>query len=97
MIYRRKELEKLTRQLGYDNSLNQPSQKEELPKKFLKAIEENYKNKEINYDDLFVIFGYGNLKPESFGYEMDNSLSDEAKKFMEQLNQELGSGNFGEE
>lgn len=90
-------LEKLTRNLGYDNSLNQPSKKEELPKKFLKAIEENYKDNSINYDDLFVIFGYGNLSPESFGYEKENSLSDEAKKFMEQLDQELGSGNDGKE
>jgi len=63
----------------------------------LKAIEENYKDKSINYDDLLVIFGYGNLNPESFGYEKENSLSDEVKKFMEQLDQELGSGNDGKE
>ncbi|MFW6282357.1 MAG: ImmA/IrrE family metallo-endopeptidase [bacterium] len=97
IINEKKELEKITRKLGYDNNLNQPSKKEELPKKFLKAIEENYDNKEINYDDLIVIFGYGNLNPKSFGYEENNSLSNEAKKFVEQLDQELRSGNFGEE
>jgi Zn-dependent peptidase ImmA (M78 family) len=88
---------KLTKKLGFSNDLNVPSREVVLPRKFLKAIEENYKNKNITYDDLIVIFGYGNLKPEFFGYEEENSLSDEAKKFIRQIDEELGSGNVGKE
>ena len=88
---------KLTQKLGYNNKLNKPSKKVELPKKFLKAIEENYKNKKITYDDLVVIFGYGNLKPEFFGYEKENSLSDDTNEFISQIDKELGSGNDGKE
>ncbi|MEJ6949398.1 ImmA/IrrE family metallo-endopeptidase [Natronospora cellulosivora (SeqCode)] len=91
------ELEISTRRLGFNNNLNKPSKKETLPQKFLKAIKENYKDNKINYDDLLVVLGYGNLRPEKFGYEIDNSLSDEAKNFMEQLDKKLGSGNFGKE
>jgi len=88
---------KLTQKLGYNNILNKPSREVILPKKFLKAIEENFRNKRITYDDLIVIFGYGNLKPDYFGYETDDSLSDKAREFISQIDKELGSGSVGKE
>ena len=80
-----------TKKLGYSIELNAPSNKVQLPMKFLNAIEENYEKKEINYDDLMVIFGYCNQSPEEFGYKQDESLSDSALQFLEELNKELES------
>ncbi len=97
IVDEKENLLKLTQKLGYSNNLNEPSREVVLPKKFLKAIEENYKNKNITYDDLVVIFGYGNLKPEYFGYIEGNSLSDKAREFISQIDKELGSGNIGKE
>jgi hypothetical protein len=91
------ELIKLTKRLGYSDELNKPSFKVQLPKNFLKAIEENYKNNNISFDDLTVIFGYCNLEPGYFGYEEDEELSEDAKSLMEELNAQLGSDANGQE
>ena len=86
-----KEIKNITKKLGYSNELNEPSRAVHLPKRFLKAIEENYRNNKINYDDLIVVFGYCNLMPEDFGYEEDELLSEAAKSLLEKLNKQLGS------
>lgn len=48
-------------------------------------MEENHKLEKINYDDLYVIFSYCNLSPEHFNYNKDDSLSKEAKEFMDEI------------
>lgn len=83
------ELNIITKKLGYTLELNSPSNKVQLPMKFLLAVEENYENREINYDDLMVIFSYCNQSPEEFGYKQDDSLSDSALQFLNELNKEL--------
>jgi hypothetical protein len=48
----------LTKKLGYSNELNEPSKTITLPRKNLKAVDENYKNKDTSFDDLIVLFSY---------------------------------------
>lgn len=79
-----------TQKMGYTLELNEPSNEVKLPMKYLIALEENYENGAITYDDLTVIFGYCNQTPQNFGYQSDESLSDSALQFMDELNKELG-------
>lgn len=88
------ELSSLTKKLGYSNQLNEPSENVMLPREFLKAIEENYKNKDTSFDDLIVLFSYCDLEPKEFGYE-EEELTESAKAFMEKIKLQLGSENIG--
>lgn len=82
-------LSKLTQKLGFSNILNEPSKVVYLPKKLLKAVEENFKNGNTSYDDLIVLFSYCDLTPQDFGYEEDD-LSEDAKALEAKLRAELG-------
>ena len=85
------ELNIRTKKLGYSDELNCAANDVQLPKKFLLAVEENYERGLINYDDLVVIFSYCNMLPSHFGYKQDNSLSESALQFLNELNKELES------
>lgn len=78
-------LERLTKQLGYSNELNVPSEATFLLQKDLETIRKNYQNGATSYDDLVRIFSYLGCEPESFGYELDHELTEEAKEFMNSL------------
>ncbi|NPV44824.1 MAG: ImmA/IrrE family metallo-endopeptidase [Firmicutes bacterium] len=95
ILDKKNELAKLTQKIGYTNQLNEPSKAVHLPRKFLKAIEENFKNGNTTFDDLIVLFGYCNLSPQDFGYEEDE-LSDGAKALMERIRSQLGSESVGQ-
>ena len=95
ILVKENELPKLTQKLGYSNQLNEPTKIVFLPRVFLKAIEENYKNSNITFDDLVVIFSYCDSSPENFSYEEDE-LSDGAKALMEKIQSQLGSESVGE-
>lgn len=82
-------LSKLTQKLGFSNMLNEPSKVVYLPKKLLKAVEENYRNGFTSYDDLVVLFSYCDAIPEKFGYE-EEDLSEKAKALEARLR--AGSG-----
>lgn len=82
-------LSKLTQKLGFSNMLNEPSKVVYLPKKLLKAVEENFRNGYTSYDDLVVLFSYCDSIPEDFGYE-EEDLSEDAKALEAKLRAELG-------
>lgn len=81
-------LEKLTRNLGYTNELNVPSQAMYLNPKDLENIRVNYENRNTSYDDLVRIFGYLGCEPEKFGYEDNIEITDEALEFMKSLSKQ---------
>jgi len=94
ILEQRNELFKLSQKLGYSNQLNEPSKVVYLPRTFLKAIEENFKDGNTSYNDLVVLFGYCELTPEYFGYDEDE-LSDKALALMNKIKLELGSESNG--
>lgn len=79
------ELQKLTKNLGYSNDLNTPSQDTLILQKDLEIIRKNYDNGDTTYDDLVRIFGYLGCDPEKFGYEEDSELTEAAKDFIKNL------------
>lgn len=79
------ELEKITKNLGYTNELNTPSNATYLSQKDLEIIKENYDKGYISYDDLVRFFSYLGCEPEKFGYENNIDLTDAAKDFMKSL------------
>ena len=78
-----------TKKLGYTNDLNEPSNIVHLPPKFMLAVEKNYENNLITYDDLIVLFSYCAMTPEAFGYHKVDMLSEDALHFLDELNKEL--------
>lgn len=79
------ELEKLTKNLGYSNELNSPSEDSSLLQKDLENLKENYDKGYTSYDDLVRIFSYLGCEPEKFGYENDIEITDEAEAFAKSL------------
>jgi len=79
------ELEKVTKNLGYTNELNVPSEATCLSQKDLEIIKENYDKGHTSYDDLVRFFSYLGCEPEKFGYENNIELTDAAKDFMKRL------------
>lgn len=80
-------LEKLTKNLGYTNELNVPSEQMYLNPKDLENIKVNYENGNTTYDDLVRIFSYLRCEPEKFGYEDNMEMTDEALEFMKSLSE----------
>lgn len=97
LLENKKDFFNITRKLGYSNDLNEASYSVNLPKRFLKILDDNYNKKIASFNDLLVIFSYCNLTPEDFGYEEDELLSEGAKSLLESLNKQLGSDENGEE
>lgn len=81
------ELEELTKNLGYTNELNIPSRSTYLGQNDLQNIRVNYKNGDIDYDDLVRIFSYLGCEPEKFGYYRKQDISDDALEFMKALSE----------
>ena len=81
------ELEELTKNLGYTNELNIPSRSTYLGQNDLQNIRVNYKNGDIDYDDLVRIFSYLGCEPEKFGYYRKKDISDDALEFMKALSE----------
>ncbi|MCT4592948.1 MAG: ImmA/IrrE family metallo-endopeptidase [Anaeromicrobium sp.] len=79
------DLEKLTKNLGYKNDLNIPSQATLILQRDLEVLKANFDNGDTTYDDLVRIFGYLGCEPEKFGYESHKELTDAAKNFMDSL------------
>lgn len=80
-----KQLERITKNLGYTNELNVASYATHLLQKDLELIKKNYDNNHTSYDDLVRIFGYLGCSPEDFGYDDDIELKQDAKDFMQSL------------
>jgi len=86
----------LTKKLGYTNELNEPTKIFSLPKRLLKAVDDNYNEGSTSMDDLRVIFSYCDQTPQYFGYKEDE-LSDQARALMKKIQTELGSESNGKE
>lgn len=80
-----RELEKVTKNLGYSNELNVPSKATYLSQKDLENIKENYDKGYTPYDDLVRLFSYLGCEPEKFGYENNIEPTDAAKDFIKNL------------
>lgn len=81
------ELEELTKNLGYTNELNIPSKSTYLGQNDLQNIRINYRNGDIDYDDLVRIFSYLGCEPDKFGYYRKQDISDDALEFMKALSE----------
>jgi len=80
----KEELINTTLRLGFDNEVNSESKIRYISNQYLDMIRTNYSNKQIDYNDVSVIFDYLGCDPEKFGYTEYSEQSEEAKDFMMQ-------------